>query len=328
MLGLLREGLSNEEIAERLGITLRTAKFHVSEILSKLGVESREQAASWQPEAAPAPTRRWLAWPLIARFAGALVVVSAVAGLGLLAWGVLRTAGDDADSLPVDPEGLVGDALKRMESLDSYQLDVVDSEGEGSATVEVTRGGLTAVRRTEITSGDLNVKVVKESIYGVNAWYDRLCQDYPVSCGPWIESRSKDPSPPMFVPIGETVPSADWPLIVLEYARDVRFRTPDSARPEIVEITGTVELYAALDETLRRHLPSEEAPTNRGPVLAAISVSISLDGATIERIIVDLPESYLSSEKTLGFYYSHFNEISVARPTDFVPMPDVPSPTP
>jgi len=90
VLGLLREGLSNEEIADRLGITLRTAKFHVSEILSKLGVESREQAAAWQPEER-APARRWLAWPLIARIAGAMVCVAAVAGLGLLAWGVWRT---------------------------------------------------------------------------------------------------------------------------------------------------------------------------------------------------------------------------------------------
>jgi DNA-binding NarL/FixJ family response regulator len=63
VLELLRQGLSNEHIAELLGITLRTAKFHVSEILSKLGVESREQAAAWQPEEAPARVRRWLAWP-------------------------------------------------------------------------------------------------------------------------------------------------------------------------------------------------------------------------------------------------------------------------
>jgi DNA-binding NarL/FixJ family response regulator len=46
VLALLRDGLSNEKIAERLDITVRTARYHVSEILSKLGVASREEAAS------------------------------------------------------------------------------------------------------------------------------------------------------------------------------------------------------------------------------------------------------------------------------------------
>ncbi len=50
MLALLREGLSNEEIAERLGFTLAGAKYQVSEILGKLGVESREEAARWSAE--------------------------------------------------------------------------------------------------------------------------------------------------------------------------------------------------------------------------------------------------------------------------------------
>src|SRR5213593_3798896 len=45
VLELLRSGASNAQIAERLSITERTVKFHVSEILSKLGVGSREEAA-------------------------------------------------------------------------------------------------------------------------------------------------------------------------------------------------------------------------------------------------------------------------------------------
>jgi DNA-binding CsgD family transcriptional regulator len=44
ILALLREGLTNPQIAERLAISLETAKHQVSEILSKLGVESREAA--------------------------------------------------------------------------------------------------------------------------------------------------------------------------------------------------------------------------------------------------------------------------------------------
>jgi DNA-binding NarL/FixJ family response regulator len=57
VLALLREGLSNPEIAERLGISRAGAAYHVSEILSKLHVHTREEAAAWRPEAA-APRRR------------------------------------------------------------------------------------------------------------------------------------------------------------------------------------------------------------------------------------------------------------------------------
>lgn len=46
ILGLLVEGKSNGEIAERLYITVGTAKWHVHNILAKLGVTSRGQAAA------------------------------------------------------------------------------------------------------------------------------------------------------------------------------------------------------------------------------------------------------------------------------------------
>lgn len=57
VLALLREGLSNEQIALRLGISVDGVKFHVSEILSKLEVGSRNEAAEWQGQPRqPAPS--------------------------------------------------------------------------------------------------------------------------------------------------------------------------------------------------------------------------------------------------------------------------------
>jgi two-component system, NarL family, nitrate/nitrite response regulator NarL len=44
VLELLSEGLSNRDIAERLGISRHTAKFHVNAILDKLGATTRTEA--------------------------------------------------------------------------------------------------------------------------------------------------------------------------------------------------------------------------------------------------------------------------------------------
>ena len=46
VLALVADGLSNAELADRLFISPRTAGVHVSNILAKLGVSSRTEAAS------------------------------------------------------------------------------------------------------------------------------------------------------------------------------------------------------------------------------------------------------------------------------------------
>jgi len=50
VLALLRDGLSNDEIAPRLGISRAGVKYHVSEILGKLNLPDRVAAARWQRE--------------------------------------------------------------------------------------------------------------------------------------------------------------------------------------------------------------------------------------------------------------------------------------
>jgi DNA-binding NarL/FixJ family response regulator len=57
VLALVAKGLSNQQIADSLVISERTARTHVSNILSKLGVASRTQAAllAIREGIAPAP---------------------------------------------------------------------------------------------------------------------------------------------------------------------------------------------------------------------------------------------------------------------------------
>jgi len=55
VLSLMAHGLSNAEIAERLVISVATAKFHVHGILTKLGVSSRTEAVAlaWRQNLVP-----------------------------------------------------------------------------------------------------------------------------------------------------------------------------------------------------------------------------------------------------------------------------------
>jgi hypothetical protein len=110
---MLKDGLTNPQIAERMGISLDGAKYHVSEIISKLGVSSRQEAALirldehrpwWAAALAP------LAWfgrkmsaathpsPTgLASIASIGLGVAAVGGLALLAFFVVRMMNDDGD---------------------------------------------------------------------------------------------------------------------------------------------------------------------------------------------------------------------------------------
>jgi len=114
VIALLREGLTNEQIAERLGVSRDGVKYHVSEILSKLGVATREEAAAWRSEEA----RPWwmgglafIFWPArhipfgaAATTAGAVAVVATAGGIALLAWGLAITnREDDATGLAQVP---------------------------------------------------------------------------------------------------------------------------------------------------------------------------------------------------------------------------------
>ncbi len=86
----LRRGGTNAEIAERLGVTLDTVKFHISNMLGKLGLDNRRQLAAWRPEpqrrlfgllALPGtldPIGRVLVWAGVAVAGAAAVAVVAV----------------------------------------------------------------------------------------------------------------------------------------------------------------------------------------------------------------------------------------------------------
>lgn len=80
VLRLMAAGATNAQIAEKLGLSLEGAKWHVREIFARLGVDSREEAVSWWRSHGRGPGP--FAWSPIALFGGvgaaALAVVASV----------------------------------------------------------------------------------------------------------------------------------------------------------------------------------------------------------------------------------------------------------
>jgi len=128
VLALLREGLTNEQIAGRLDVTVYAAKYHVSEILSKLGVASRDEAALWQPEREPV-RQRVLNAGLLVKAAGAALVLATAVGLGVLAWGVLETSGGDSIDGVVRPPATTAAAPTMRPGVAARQLAYAGADG-------------------------------------------------------------------------------------------------------------------------------------------------------------------------------------------------------
>lgn len=97
VLALMAKGLTNGQIAERLGISLAGAKWHVSEVLSRLGVASREEAvAVWKSQHGfRARMRGLIGIPVAIQFVGSAAAVGGVAVLAVVA--VAVAGGDLSD---------------------------------------------------------------------------------------------------------------------------------------------------------------------------------------------------------------------------------------
>ena len=156
VLDLLRTGLTNQAIADRLGISLSGAKHHVSEIIGKLGVASGEQAAVWRgARRLPAIVPAWLFGPGDGRgrwitragiatattVAGLLVLVLTLATLGHRTSG-MRSAAGDADIAAVEAGRLPESELRYagrsgyLARVDGDELTIVDGEGDHLVKVD------------------------------------------------------------------------------------------------------------------------------------------------------------------------------------------------
>lgn len=96
VLDLIARGRTNAEIAGQLGLSFWTAKWYVSEVISKLGVTSREEAAGrWRGVNSRSArlgraVKSLLGVPLAARVATAAVGVTALAGGAVVIGGLAK----------------------------------------------------------------------------------------------------------------------------------------------------------------------------------------------------------------------------------------------
>ena len=88
VLHLLEEGLTNEEIAARLGISFAGARYHVAEIISKLAVSSRYEAVEWAREQQVAQKPR----PGIALLLQRMLLTREAAAVAAIAVAIAATA--------------------------------------------------------------------------------------------------------------------------------------------------------------------------------------------------------------------------------------------
>lgn len=133
VLALIRENLSNQEIADKLGISLNGVKFHVSEVLTRLGVSDRLEAARWNQSrpgrwsvGAFAPLLLWRKLNWLAPTVVGGLGVAITAGLGLLIWGLLVIQSDEPATADVVLEPLNGQVLDGTSAPDGFGLWLFD----------------------------------------------------------------------------------------------------------------------------------------------------------------------------------------------------------
>ncbi|MBN9493689.1 hypothetical protein J0H33_10140, partial [bacterium] len=164
VLDLVAKGYTNGQIAERLGLTLDGAKWHVSEILSKLDVDTREEAGRyWRAEhslprrlARAMPGFGWLGLRPLLIAAGAAVAV--VAGVAIyIAIQATNTSRNAADAVPPTTQATIpatatpppfdyGTAVEAptFQSVDMVSTDVgwaISNTPSGGSVLRTADGG-------------------------------------------------------------------------------------------------------------------------------------------------------------------------------------------
>lgn len=105
VLTYLRRGLTNSEIAEELGISLNGVKYHISNMLGKLGLQHREDLAVWHPQNRETFRHMWANVPVAVRLFAVSIAAASGVGIVVFAGFVIASLGNDSHESPSNNSG-------------------------------------------------------------------------------------------------------------------------------------------------------------------------------------------------------------------------------
>jgi len=203
----LRKGGTNAEIAIRLGVSPDAVKFHISNMLAKLGLDDRHQLAAWRPQRDRRHLLGTLALPgSIASMGRPLLWTgAALGGVGLVVAVILLVAGSEEDpdgspattpvSTPAGPPVTFGDgthrvgedippgryrALSPTEDCEWQRLHLPDREADDPSEDEVVGEGGFMLALADIALADI---AADDSVFVTH------------SCGTWSSDLSPRTAP-------------------------------------------------------------------------------------------------------------------------------------
>lgn len=149
MLDLLAKGYTNGQIAERLGITLDGAKWHVSELIAELNARSREEVAEyWRHERSPMNRLAHALLPLVA-IKPVAMGAAAVAGAAAIAVGAVVIAAGGGGNDPLSAS-----------DVSTSDASPTPSEGHSTPPPTATTGG-TPVPPTVVAPADADPQLLQ-----------------------------------------------------------------------------------------------------------------------------------------------------------------------
>ena len=170
VLEALRDGGTNAEIGARLGLSLDTVKYHISNMLAKLELRDRRALAAWRPEqprgrlrgavlVGPAAVWSVVGRPLVwvglgtAAVAGVAVAVVAAAGVVVV---VLAVVGGDGDTTRVVTPPLVATAQGPPGPVVSCESGIAVTNPDANPDLEADCESLLGLRDRLRGTGALN----------------------------------------------------------------------------------------------------------------------------------------------------------------------------
>ncbi len=156
---LIRDDLTNGEIADELGISLSGAKHHVQELLRRLELNSREEIGDWYEAGSPSGLRRLrslislpLGWLIIGGLSTG-AAAAAVVGVVFLVAGVTITGGQSAHPIVFPASGVAGNPDLFIVNADGSGIRNLTSdagkESEPSFSPDGSRIAFEAIRGTD-----------------------------------------------------------------------------------------------------------------------------------------------------------------------------------